>query len=176
MIRALVVYESMFGNTRAVAEAIAAGMADHAQVELVEVGRAPLSLGEDLDLLVVGGPTHAHGMSGRETRRTAMEHAVGPVISPRIGLHEWFNSLRSRPGVLAAAFDTRYDKPRWLTGSAAQGTSKRLRQHGYRPVAPPESFYVRGVDGPLVDGEVERARRWGQALAASVEARVSGTR
>jgi hypothetical protein len=171
-LRTLVVYESMFGNTQRVAEAVAAGLADSMRVELVEVASAPRSLDEDLDLLVVGGPTHAHGMSGRDTRRTAADHAEVPVVSAGIGLREWFDSLRSRPGVPSAAFDTRFDGPRWQTGSAARIAAERLRQHGYRLAAPPESFRVLGMTGPLADGEHERACRWGQKLGAGIARRV----
>jgi hypothetical protein len=175
-IRALVVYESMFGNTQEVAEAIAAGLAEQAQVELMEVGSAPTSTGDDLDLLVVGGPTHAHGMSGRGTRREAMDHAVLPVVSGRIGLREWFEALRSRPDVLAAAFDTRFDKPRWLTGSAAHVAATRLRQHGYRLITAPRSFFIMGMSGPLAAGELDRARRWGRTLGVDTRTRLSMTR
>ena len=72
---ALVVFESMYGNTRAIAEAIAAGLSTRMSVEVKEVGVAPEMIGEDVALLVVGGPTHAHGMSKPETRHTAAERA-----------------------------------------------------------------------------------------------------
>jgi flavodoxin len=65
---AIVVYESMFGNTQRVAEAVAAGIAAHMTVELIEVGAAPTQIGEDVGLLVVGGPTHAFGLSRQSTR------------------------------------------------------------------------------------------------------------
>ncbi len=67
---ALVVVESVFGNTRAVAEAIAAGLADRMTVRVVDVADAPTAV-TGLDLLVVGGPTHAFGMSWSATRRSA---------------------------------------------------------------------------------------------------------
>jgi len=167
-LRALVVYESMFGNTQRVAEVVAAGLADSMRVALVEAAAATSSRDEDLGLLVVGGPTHAHGMSGRGTRRTAADHAEVPVVSAGIGLREWFDALRSRPGVPSAAFDTRFDKPRWQTGSTGRIAAERLRQHGYRRGGPPESFRVLGMTGPLADGEHERAYRWGQNLGAGI--------
>jgi hypothetical protein len=104
-----------------------------------------------------------------------MDHAILPVVSGRIGLQEWFRSLRSRPGVLAAAFDTRFDEPRWISGSAAQIAAGQLRQRGYHLLAPPASFYVLGMSGPLIDGELERARGWGAALGAKTETRHSRT-
>jgi hypothetical protein len=172
-IRTLVVYESMFGNTQQVAQAIAAGLAERAQVELVEVGSAPTSTGDDLDLLVVGGPTHARGLSGRDTRRDAMDHATLPVVSQRIGLREWFDSLRSRPNVLAAAFDTRFDESRWLGGSAAHVAAAQLRRHGFRLLTAPRSFFVLGMSGPLAGGELERARHWGRMLGVDTTIRLS---
>jgi hypothetical protein len=71
------------------------------------------------------------------------------------------------PGA-AVAFDTRFKKPRWLTGSAARAAEKRLRELGYRIAAPAESFFVAGTTGPLVAGELDRARRWGDRLGSAV--------
>ena len=58
---------------------------------------------------------------------------------------------------------------RTLTGSAAKGIAKRLRHHGFEPVAEPESFFVHGTEGPLKDGELERAAAWARALGDQVE-------
>lgn len=69
-----------------------------------------------------------------------------------------------RTGVVAATFDTRIDKPRWLTGSAARKAADLLRHNGYRVVAT-DSFVVSGTQGPLCDGEIERAQAWGAELA-----------
>jgi hypothetical protein len=162
---ALVVYESMFGNTRQVAEAIADGLASAFQVELMEVGTAPVHFGEHLELVVVGGPTHAHGLSRPATRKAAADQGAGATASSGGGLREWLDGLPARPGIAAAAFDTRIDKPRWLTGSAARGTARRLERLRFRLLVPPASFYVLGTPGPLDDGELDRARRWGQDLA-----------
>src|SRR5690606_14826892 len=71
--RALVAFESMFGNTGLIAEAIADGLARHGEVETAEVGTAPVLLPAEVDLLVVGGPTHAFGMSRPGTRSSAKE-------------------------------------------------------------------------------------------------------
>ena len=103
--RALVVFESMFGNTKVIADAVADGLATRMRVTAVEVGAAP------------------------------------------------------------AAFDTRIDKPR-LPGSAARAAERRLRRLGFRIAARPASFYVAGTPGPLVAGEPERARQWGEELGA----------
>lgn len=169
MTRALVVYESMFGNTRQVAEAIAVGLMSHLAAEVVEVGAAPAGAVDDVGLLVVGGPTHAFGMSRPATRRDAGEQATAPLASPGIGVREWLERLEVTAGVAAATFDTRVDKPR-VPGSAAKAAAKRLRRLGARLVDPPTSFFVHGTPGPLLDDELERATRWGEALGARLAA------
>ncbi|HEX5937910.1 MAG TPA: flavodoxin domain-containing protein [Actinomycetota bacterium] len=163
MRRALVVFESMFGNTQTIAEAVAEGLSSRIPTDLLEVGAASDVL-TDVDLLVVGGPTHAFGMSRPRTREDATRQAGGHVVSERTGLREWLTSVKRSTGtVAAAAFDTRIEKPR-VPGSAAHGAEKRMRKLGFRIAAPSESFYVTGVAGPLVDGEADRALRWGQEL------------
>ncbi|MCA2229273.1 flavodoxin family protein [Nonomuraea aurantiaca] len=162
---ALIVYESMFGNTKQIAEAVAEGLATTMRTEVLEVGSAPASVGEDLGLLVVGGPTHAFGMSRASTRQSAAQQ--GRVLSQGQGVREWLATVRSPSARLAsAAFDTRIAKPR-MPGSAARGVAKRLRRLGLALASPAESFYVTGTQGPLVAGEVERARQWGRHLASS---------
>lgn len=166
--RALVVFESMFGNTQVLANAVADGLASHTRVDLVEVGAAPTAVGGDVELLVVGGPTHAFGLSRPRTRRSAAEQAERGLVSAGIGLREWLDTLRGdSESVAVAAFDTRIHKPR-LPGSAAAAAEKRLRRLGFRIVARSKSFYVEGTAGPLVDGEPERARRWGEELGAAL--------
>jgi hypothetical protein len=162
--RALVVFESMFGNTQKIAEAVMNGLSSHIHTVVLEVATAPEVLADDVELLVVGGPTHAFGMSRPRTREDATRQAGGHVVSERNGLREWLTSVERRTAsVAAAAFDTRIDKPR-VPGSAARGAEKRLRKLGFRIAVPSESFYVKGVAGPLVEGETERALRWGQEL------------
>ena len=171
--RALVVYESMFGNTRQIATAIAGALAHHVEVELVEVGAAPATLPDDVALLVVGGPTHAHGMSKPESRADSAKRAGDRLVSRGSGIREWLGSLRGGSStVAAAAFDTRIKGPGLVWGSAAKGADKLLRGLGFRVTAGPESFLVEGPTGPLfdrlVDGEVERARRWGERLGSGL--------
>jgi hypothetical protein len=166
--RALVVFESMFGNTKVVADAVTEGLAIRMRVTAVEVGVAPAAIEDDVDLVVVGGPTHAFGMSRPGTRQDAARQAERPLVSARSGLREWLEAVRGgSPRVAAAAFDTRIDKPR-LPGSAARAAERRLRRLGFRIAVPPASFYVSGTPGPLVAGEQERARRWGEDLGALV--------
>ncbi|MDD7933217.1 flavodoxin family protein [Actinomycetospora straminea] len=163
----------MYGNTEAVARAIADGVAAHLPVEVVEVGAAPTDPGEDLALLVVGGPTHAFGMSRPKTRRDAAARAGRPTVSPGPGVREWLEALRGRAGVTAAAFDTRVVRPR-VPGSAARAIARRLRRHGLTTREGPHTFWVTGSEGPLLDGELERARAWGAALAEDVAVPAGG--
>lgn len=168
--RALVVYESMFGNTRAVALAVAEGIATRMAVDAVEVGEAPLALPTDVTLLVVGCPTHAHGMTTPQTRSDAAARAGDRLVSRGIGMREWLDQMRpgDRP-VTAAAFDTRLRGPGLLWGSAAKMAARRLAAAGFRFLRPPRSFLVGGPTGPMFDrlgpGELDRARDWGAALA-----------
>src|SRR5215475_8764889 len=147
--RAVVVYESMYGNTHLIADAIGAG------------------------LEVVGGPTHVHGMSREATRKAAAEAADKPASPLKLepdaagpGLREWFASLGHYP-VKAAAFDTRIHAPAALTGRASKGVARLLRAHGFEVIAEPESFLVTKQDR-LEPHETTRAREWGTSLAASI--------
>jgi Flavodoxin len=172
-LRALVVFESMFGNTRTIAEAVAAGLAHGATVELVEVGAAPAALDPDVDLLVVGGPTHAFGLSRPSTREEAASMQPTPLVSTGPGLREWLDDLDCRSArAQVAAFDTHV---RHVPGSAARAADRRLRHHGLRGAAHPVSFYVTGKEGPLDSGERERAAQWGAKLAALVAASADHT-
>lgn len=168
--RAVVVYESMFGNTRAIADSIAAGLTDHADVAVLEIGEAPDLVNDDIDLLVVGGPTHAFGLSRSTTRDDAAERAGkagSTVVSRRRGVREWLEAARIPGRTDVAVFDTKIDRPR-LPGSAAGGAARRLRRAGHPVVATPQTFYVTDTRGPLCAGEAERAREWGSTLSSRV--------
>ncbi|MGW2374712.1 MULTISPECIES: flavodoxin family protein [Kitasatospora] len=173
----VIVYESMYGNTREIAEAIAEGVhqADPtASVDCLPVAEAIADVTRSADLLVVGGPTHIHGMSSGLSRRMAVaaenrkegrENATAEArqTAEGPGLRSWFHDLpNTEPGTYAAAFDTRVGTP--LAGSAADGIAQRLSRHHYDVVAEPEGFIVEGTDGPLRAGELDRARAWGARL------------
>ena len=113
--RALVVYESMYGNTHVIASNIADGLRADCEVTLVPVAEATW------DLVAGNG--------------------------------------------LAAAFDTRLNGVPAFTGRASRPIARLLRRHGCRLVAAPESFLI-GSQTTLLDGEAERARRWGMTLGA----------
>lgn len=165
---ALVVYESVFGNTEAVAEAVAEGLRTVMPVDVVEVTHAPALAEVDAELLVVGAPTHAFGLSRPDTRRDAYERAGHAVISDTGGVREWLGAHPSvRPELRVAAFDTHTKRPN-LPGHAGHAAEKRLREAGADVVGKAQTFYVHGYEGPLYPGEVERARAWGEQLAALV--------
>jgi hypothetical protein len=104
--RALVVFESMFGNTQAIAQAVADGLAIRMEVDLLEVGSAPAAVPGGVDLLVVGAPTHAFGMSRPATRQSAAQQAPAGLVSKGHGLREWLTALSiGAPDVVAVAFD-----------------------------------------------------------------------
>jgi Flavodoxin len=167
--KALVVYESMFGNTKLIAEAIAGGLSRHFDVEFVEVGENPTL--EDAELLVIGGPTHAFGMTRPNTRKSAADQTEEDLVSRGVGIREWIDSLSAPTKPMsAAAFDTKIDKPRF-PGSAAAAAQKRLRKLGFHLPMVHGNFYVDGTTGPLIAGEYERAHIWGEELGSRVAAR-----
>jgi len=171
--RAIVVYESIFGNTRSVAEAVAAGVQARIAADLVEVAHAPAVLPPDVVLLIVGGPTHVHGMTTPKSRADAAVQAGNRLVSRGSGIREWLDVLRPMGApVAAAAFDTRIDGPELLWGSAAKGTAKRLRELGFRLVGDPRSFLVDGPTGSLFDrlreGQLQAAEAWGIEVAAAL--------
>lgn len=174
--KAVVIFESMYGNTRAVAEAVAEGLlaAGDVQVTVLPVSEAGAETSteiiSDADLLVVGGPTHMHGMSRPSSRHAAQEAAVKPdsglVVDPAAdgpGVREWLAHLEHLGG-LSAAFDTRLDAPPIFTGSAAARIARELRRSGLTAIARPESFLVTKKT-QLCAGETARAREWGVELS-----------
>ena len=170
--RALVVYESMYGNTRVVASNIADGLRATHEVTLVPVGEATPELLAGADLLVAGGPTHMHGISTAMTRKMAAQAAAkegsGLALDPGAsgaGIRDWLKGI-SGGHVLAAAFDTRLADVPAFTGRASRPIGKQLRRHGCRLIAAPKSFLV-SRQNTLTYGEAERARRWGAALGAA---------
>jgi hypothetical protein len=158
----LIVVESAFGNTRSVADAIAEGVGGATVVDVRNAGAVP-----ECDLMVVGGPTHAFGMSRPSTREDATRKGGHGGGADEPGLREWLERLPQKRGQHAAVFDTRVTTVRHLPGSAARKAGKVLARHGCELVARPESFYVEDVAGPLAEGELERARQWGRQLVTS---------
>jgi flavodoxin len=143
-----VIYGSHTGNTREVAEAIAAVLRAHGPVELLSIEEAQ-GVPAGLDLLLIGAPTEAHG-------------APKDMVAFLDGL-----PADAVLGIAAAAFDTRVAWPRFLSGSAAAGIEGRLRDAGARIVCPGESFIV-STAPELKPGELERASTWATRLVEIV--------
>ena len=162
---AVVVYESHWGNTAAVARAIAEGIGPDAQA-LTTDEATPAVLAE-ADLLVVGAPVIAFGLPREGIRR----QLAGDIKAPRPAdvshplMRSWLDGLAPAHG-WSAAFETRI----WWSPRGATATIEgRLKRAGYRKAARAERFIVAGSYGPMRDGELERARSWGAALVASIE-------
>lgn len=172
-----IVYESIYGNTRSVAEAIAEGFRGtrpDANVTVLSVAEATAEQLNQVALLVVGGPTHIRRMTTPRTRRNSprsKDPGGEELVSRRreegdvaLGVREWLSVLPAAvPGAQAAAFDTRLGTA--FAGGAARPISRRLRDHGYQIATAPKGFIVNGSKGPLKAGEYERARMWGVRLA-----------
>ncbi len=144
---ALVCYATRKGATRRVAEAIVEGLRPSVTTRIIAVEEGPSAVTPDLDLLVVGGPTEAHGMTAEMV--AFLDHL------PRLD------------GRAVATFDTRLHWPRWLSGSAADRIRERLETLGAAPAVRSETF-IMTMDGELLPEEVVRAKAWGAMLAAGI--------
>jgi hypothetical protein len=175
--KTVIICESVYGNTRLVADRLAAVARQHGEAVVVPAEEAGTDATDGADLVLVGGPTHLHGLSTHATRQSGIAHpdgdgdtAVGPDV-PGPGLRDWFRHTGRVDGTAAAAFDTRLDGPEFLTGRASTGISRRLRHHGYSEVAAPRSFLVTR-ENRLMSGEAERAREWAVSVFESLLADV----
>lgn len=165
-----VVYESMFGSSREIAEAIAEGIAPFAAVTIANVNDPQSRLdAASASLLVLGGPTHVHGMSRPASRAEARVWSENPAKKLRLeeqaegfGVREWLEAAATVPW-LSAAFDTRMDVARILSGAASGHIATVLSRLGSRSVSAPESFLV-GKDSTLENGERDRAVEWGATV------------
>jgi Flavodoxin len=178
--RALVVYESMYGNTHRIATNVAAGLGVTHEVTLVPVTRATSELAAAADLIVAGAPTHMHGLPTINSRRAATEAArkagSGLTVDPDAdgpGLRAWLEELDAE-GVLAAAFDTRLSGMPVLTGLASRKIARLLSRRGCRVLPAPASFLVSGQN-KLLNGEATRAVSWGALLGQTARAALAAS-
>ena len=151
-----IVYDSQFGNTERIAQAIADTLRAFGQASAVRVDPAhPVSF-QGVDLLILGCPTQGMGPT------PAMQSFLGNVSSQRLR------------GLRVACFDTRFRGFLWKS-SAAPRMARQLRTLGVEPLVPPESFFVKSMkkEGPLLPGEVERAATWARMLHEKYEASAS---
>ncbi len=154
----VIIYDTKFGNTERIAQAIARGAGARGSVRVLNTADAARPLAERPDLLIVGGPTQRRGPS---PALRAFVDALPPLLR----------------GVPAATFDTRYRGAAWLMGSAATDAARRLGKTGSRMAAPPESFFIARGGPPerqgLEAGELQRAEDWGRVVGTAVASRVT---
>jgi flavodoxin I len=143
--KTLVVYDSVHGNTEKIAKAI--GDAITGEVQVLRAGEVNSSELKAFDLLIVGSPTHG----GRPTE--AIQGFLNKVPGPAL------------QGTNVAAFDTRFST-KWVRifGYAAPRIAGRLKKRGGAVIGSPEGFFVKGTEGPLTEGELERAASWAKEI------------
>lgn len=147
----LILYDSQYGNTEQIAQAVAATLGSLGSVHTERVDKAGRLDLRELDLLVLGCPT-------QKWQPTPAMQSFLANLSPA-----------ALNGLVFACFDTRFHKPRWLTGSAARSMTKQLNKMGLLLLGPAESFFVQGQEGPLEAGELERAEIWALKLHDKIE-------
>jgi len=164
--KAVVVYESLWGNTAAVAHAVAEGIGSDARA--LSTAEATGEALDGVDLIVAGCPVLGFKMPTDRMREGARTNPGGrpprPADLSHPSMRAWLTALPQGHG-RSAAFDTQVRGP---FGRAAPAIAEALEQAGYARAAEPVGFIVKGKFGPLRDGELERARRWGSELAAAV--------
>ena len=170
--KAVVVYESLWGNTAAIARAIAEGIGPAAQVLATDEATADVIA--DADLIVAGAPVLGFSLPSDTIRNSIATGEKGAPTRPDLShpsMRSWLVSLPPGHGG-SAVFETRF---RWSPGGATGAIGAGLKRAGYRPVTKAQKFLVTGKYGPLADGELERARHWGESLARSLGAEPAGS-
>ncbi len=164
--KAVVVYESLWGNTAAIARAIAEGLGPEARA--LSTAEASATAIADAHLIVAGAPVLGFTLSTDKVRkgiRANPGRAPAPPDLSHPSMRSWLEELPEGHG-RSASFETRVRGP---FGHTTSGIARGLERAGYPPVAKPQSFIVTGKYGPLADGELERARRWGAELAKAMQ-------
>ena len=149
--KAIVIYDSQYGNTERIAQAIADALSQFGPARAVRVAKESSGSLEGIDLLLMGCPTQGW--------------------RPTLAIQSFLEQVPegSWSGLAAAAFDTRFRAPRLFTGSAAGRIAQSLQQKGCSLLLPAESFFVKGTPGPLLDGELERAANWARLVREKYE-------
>ena len=157
--KAVIVYDSVFGNTEKVAQSVGQALGASAEVSVLRVSEATPERLRGADLLIAGAPTRQFRASD--------------------GMRQWLDTLPAGAlqGIKTAAFDTRMsvkDAKVWILtilvkifGYAAEPMAKKLQAKGGQPTGTPAGFLVKGTEGPLFDGALERAAAWAQGLTAN---------
>jgi flavorubredoxin len=164
--KAVVVYESLWGNTAAIAKAIAEGIGPEARALTTDAAEAGIVA--QADLVVAGAPVLGFSLPTDQMRDSVARSETNAPTPPDLShpsLRSWLEALPSGHG-RCAAFETRiWWSPRGATGDI----ERRFEAAGYRTVAKAQQFVVTDKYGPLREGELERARRWGTDLAQAAE-------
>ena len=164
--KAIVVYESLWGNTAAIARAIAEGIGPEARA--LSTAEADAAVTTVADLIVAGAPVQAFRLPTDKTRnamaKTKDKKAPAPPNLSHPPMRSWLAALPKGKGK-AAAFDTQF---KW-SPSATGAIMKGLKRAGYGAAAKPQKFIVKGTYGPLKDGELERAKAWGGELGKLIK-------
>jgi hypothetical protein len=163
--KTIVVYESHWGNTAAVARAIAEGIGP--ETRALSTAEATGEAIAGADLIVAGAPLLGFSLP-TESMVKGLASNVGGNPTPDLShpsMRAWLEALPKGAG-RAAGFETRIW---WSPGSAAKTILDKLGAAGYQPAAKPQRFVVKGKYGPLRDGELERAKAWGAELARTMK-------
>lgn len=162
--RALVVYESFWGNTEAVAKAIAEGIGPDARAMHTDEATAEVLAGADL--LVTGAPLMGFALPRQQNYDTLAQDKKAPRVADvsHPPMRTWLESVPKGTGGFAT-FETRFKRS---PGSATNSMDRALEDAGYHPVAKRERFLISGTYGPMREGELERAKAWGAELASLV--------
>ncbi|HEU5227246.1 MAG TPA: flavodoxin domain-containing protein [Ktedonobacteraceae bacterium] len=142
MMNTLVIYDSEYGNTQQIAQAIAEAFKEHGSVQLIAATEASMPSLQGVDLLVIGGPTQAHGLS--PTLHTLLDKLPDQLLH----------------GLPVASFDTRFRMAAVISGSAGRAIAHKLEREKAKLLVPAKSFFVTSREGPLEEGELENAARW----------------
>ena len=163
--KAVVVYESHWGNTAAIARAIAEGLGPGARA--LSTAEATGTAIADADLIVAGAPLLGFRLPSDDMLKSIGANASKDPVAPDLShpsMRSWLDALPKGSG-RSAAFETRIW---WSPGGATAAIARGLESAGYRSVAKARRFIVKGKYGPLRDGELERARQWGAELAQAI--------
>ena len=162
---AVVVYESFWGNTAAVAQAIAEGIGPGASAMTTD--QATPEVVSEADLLVVGAPVLGFRLPTDAIREGLLREYGAPMQpdTKHPSMRAWLDALSPGRGAVVA-FETRF---RFSPGGSIGTITHELERAGYRPVAKGKKFLVTGKYGPLKGGELERARAWGEELATAAQ-------
>lgn len=149
--KTLIIYDSVHGNTAKIAQTIGDALAGEVSVRRAGGAFGPAEP-KTVDLLIVGSPTHGGWFT--EAIKGWLDQVPATALQ----------------GTRVAAFDTRTPtRLGRIFGYAAPRIADRLEKEGGTLLAPPEGFFVKGIKGPLKEGELERAAGWAQEIAASME-------